>query len=443
MTFNFGPVARTAAAGQNDTINLASLPLHVMLNALVGSTSTEEFVAWLWHDLYKPAFLWTNVNGKLSWNHIPGHGAFEGQEDRFATVTRTNKGLAMTHHFKWKDSSGGWHKRFELLEPDFISDQGDQTNLGIVVNYLQLSVISEPAMATALVRTIIAESFVEVVTKNVAKALKQAFINDGRPPIERVRFEFEAKSGIDFSSTSDTEIWDKVGQHFDIVSGGTFTMKHLTPVADEKSEAFTTTFTTDLTGNPVAPTEMLENVFSLAELLTVYQDSRTVIIAVPQEQLYTINEKKIVRAVRMATRRKLTGLNILCEENGFDYLNEAFATQLEIREVPGREPKRTKGSSRPLEEAALRPAVLLEEKRQNPTSKICRITGTPFVSDAPDTKARLDQIFSSTFTDSEFVGLEDGIAPLSYLYVLNSYKKSRAFRGAFTLLAPAFTFCLG
>ena len=54
--FNFGPIARTQAGGKDDTINLASFPLHVMLNALVGSTSVEEFIAWLWHDLYKPAF---------------------------------------------------------------------------------------------------------------------------------------------------------------------------------------------------------------------------------------------------------------------------------------------------------------------------------------------------------------------------------------------------
>jgi hypothetical protein len=55
-SFNFGPIARTDAGSIHDTINLAPLPLHVMLSALVGSTSIEEFIAWLWHDLYKPAF---------------------------------------------------------------------------------------------------------------------------------------------------------------------------------------------------------------------------------------------------------------------------------------------------------------------------------------------------------------------------------------------------
>ena len=54
--FNFGPVARTSAGGEDDTINLASFPLHVMLNALVGSTSIEEFIAWLWHDLIQTCF---------------------------------------------------------------------------------------------------------------------------------------------------------------------------------------------------------------------------------------------------------------------------------------------------------------------------------------------------------------------------------------------------
>lgn len=85
--FNFGPIARTSAGSSRDTINLAPFPLHVMLNALVGSTSVEEFVAWLWHDLYKPAFYWIGDKNKFSWYHIPGMGAFFQAEKIFAERT--------------------------------------------------------------------------------------------------------------------------------------------------------------------------------------------------------------------------------------------------------------------------------------------------------------------------------------------------------------------
>ena len=83
--FNFGPIARTEAGNTKDTINLASFPLHVMLNALVGSTSVEEFIAWLWHDLYKPAFYWVR-KGKLFWYHVPGMGAFSQAERSLQNV---------------------------------------------------------------------------------------------------------------------------------------------------------------------------------------------------------------------------------------------------------------------------------------------------------------------------------------------------------------------
>lgn len=93
MEFNFGPIARTDAARSRDTINLAPFPLHVMLNALVGSTSIEEFIAWLWHDLYKPAFQWVKTTKGFSWYHIPGMGAFALAEAIFATRTGIRPGL--------------------------------------------------------------------------------------------------------------------------------------------------------------------------------------------------------------------------------------------------------------------------------------------------------------------------------------------------------------
>ena len=464
-SFNFGPIARTSAGGENDTINLASLPLHVMLNALVGSTTVEEFIAWLWHDLYKPVFQWVKTkdkygNDKLNWNHIPGIGAFDKAEIPFTKKTAVREGLVSTHHFRRKDKPS--LPRLQILETHFISDQGDQINLGATVNYIQLSVASEPALPTVLVRSVIADAFIEVVTKDVAAALRQAFIKDNRTPIDRVQFEFNTTSSVTFSpQPTNSEIWDKVGQHFDVQPGDTFLMRHLTPVTKPGNEHFTTTFTADLTGEPLLPDEMLNNIVSLAELLVIYQDSRTVIIAVPQAQLYTLNPQRIKQLTLDAARKRLDNLNVLTVENEVDYLKIAFDIQIDVRKVPGRlerRPGRKVEIFRPLDEAVLHPSSLLTKARKSSSSKICRLTGTPFTTHLiPKStglnETRLDKLFSSSFVDTEFVGIRGGIAPLTYLYVLNSpgsggagqkgVQKRKALRGAFAFLSPVSHFAIG
>ncbi|VAW34209.1 hypothetical protein MNBD_CHLOROFLEXI01-250 [hydrothermal vent metagenome] len=460
MKFNFGPIARTSAGGSNNTINMASFSLHVMLNALVGSTTVEEFVAWLWHDLYKPAFHWVDTgkkdrdgNDKLNWNHIPGIGAFDKAECIFTHRTAIRKGLVSTHHFQRQDASGSWLPRLSLLEPDFISDQGDQINLGATTNYVQLSIASEPALPTVLVRSVIANAFIEVVTKSVANVLRQAFINGGRKPIEQVKFAFDTIFPPNLSpNPDDNEIWDKLGQKFDVQLGSTFLMQHFTPVTTQAHQkAFATTFTADLTGKALLPQQMMGNVVSLAELLTLYQDSRTIIMAVPQAQLYTLDPAAIKQATLEVTRKRLDDFNVLTIENGIDYLEAAFDAQIDIREIPGRQPKRQK-AGRPLENAVLYPAQLLANARKSPDCRICRLSGTPFVSDVTPVASRFDKLFSPSFVDTEFVGIGGDIAPLTYLYVLNSpnaggagrkgVPKRTSLRGSFALFAPASQFAV-
>ena len=446
--FNFGPIARTEAGNTKDTINLASFPLHVMLNALVGSTSVEEFIAWLWHDLYKPAFYWVR-KGKLSWYHIPGMGAFSQTEKKFAKRMNICEGLVRTHH--------GFQRNiphFVLRELDFISDQGDQVNLGATVNYIQLSIAAEPALPTLLARSVIADAFIEVVTKDVAEALKQAIIDDGRTPIEQVRFEFETVSNLTFSSPpNDAEIWNKVGHHFDVrMDGHTFIMRHLTPIVDPKHESFKTVFTADLTGNPLSPNEMLNNSISLAELLVLYQDSRTVIIAVPQSQLYSSDLPAKIQEIQKATldtsRHRLEqDFNVLTQKDGVDYLAAAFDSQIDIREVPGRLSKRPPSKKgvpdnfRPLNDAVQHPAVRLSEARNSSDGRVCRLTGTPFVSNLPPAPTGLGDLFSKKFVDTEFVGFGEDIAPLTHLYRINSpgsgSKARKSLRGSFAFFAPA------
>ena len=446
IPFNFGPIARTSAGDTHDTINLASFPLHVMLNALVGSTSVEEFIAWLWHDLYKPAFYWdiSPRTGNLRWCHVPGMGgAFAKAEKNFAQHLNILEGLVGTHHSETH--------LFALHENDFISDQGDQVNLGAAVNYIQLSLAAEPALPTLLTRSVIADAFIQVVTKDVAEALNQAFIYDGRIPIERVQFIFETKPNITFSpKLTDNEIWQKVGKHFDVYRcDKTFIMRHLTPVTDPKHETFNAVFTADLTAEPLLPKEILDNTVSLSELLVVYQDSRTVIIAVPQSKLYSDDLSKKVQKIQEMTldtsRHRLEqDFNILTQKDGVDYLKAAFDNQIEIREVPGRLGKRPpkNDSFRPLNDAIQRPVEMLSDIRHSSKKKICRLTGTPFVSTLSSAPTGLDKLFSSKFVDTEFVGFEEDVAPLTHLYVINSPEAKKgiparkSLRGSFAFFAP-------
>ena len=441
--FNFGPIARTEAGNTKDTINLASFPLHVMLNALVGSTSVEEFIAWLWHDLYKPAFYWVS-KGKLSWHHTPGLFPFDQAIQTFAQRTNIHKDLVRTHHFKTH--------HFTLGESDFISDQGDQVNLGATVNYIQLSLAVQPALSTVLTRSVIADAFIEVVTKDVAGALEQAFIDDGRVPIERVQFKFETKTNTTFSlQPTNAEIWHEVGRHYDVyMDDKTFIMHHITPVTSQKQKLFNTTFTADLTGKPLLPNEMLDNIVSLSELLVVYQDNRTVIIAVPQSQLYSDDLSKKIQKIQEMTldtsRHRLEqNFKVLTEKNGVDYLKAAFDNQIEIREVPGRLGKRPRKKDlfRPLNDVIQRPVEMLSNIRNSSKKKICRLTGTPFVSNLPPAPTRLDKLFSSKFVDTEFIGFEEDVAPLTHLYVINSPEAKKgvsarkSLRGSFAFFAPA------
>lgn len=447
IQFNFGPIARTSAGGTHDTINLASLPLHVMLNALVGSTNVEEFIAWLWHDLYKPAFYWDQGKKGPRWNHIPGIGVFKKAESVFAHRTGIREGLVSTHHFEVKDASGNWLPRLQILEPNFISDQGDQINLGATVNYIQLSFAAEPALPTLLTRSVIADAFIQVVTKDVAKALNKKFKDAGRTPIEQVRFEFETVSNLTFSSPPPKdEIWNKVGEHFDVcMDGNTFIMKHLTPVTNPEHEPFAKTFTADLTGKPLLPSKMLDNVVSLSELLVVYQDNRTVIIAVPQAKLYSRDLPTKVQEIQKATlatsRNRLEKcFNVLTKTDSVDYLKAAFDSQIEIREVRGRQAKRTK--DRPLNQIILHSSKRLDKARKSPSGKVCCLTGTPFISKLPPTQTRLDKLFSDKFVDTEFVGFGEDIAPLTHLYVINSPNTNEtplrtSLRGSFAFFAPA------
>ncbi|EFO80728.1 hypothetical protein OSCT_1421 [Oscillochloris trichoides DG-6] len=462
IEFNFGPIARTSAGGNDDTINLASLPLHVLLNALTAATNAEEFIAWLWHDLYKPAFQWVkNKDNNFSWLHIPGVGAFQPAETIFAARTGVPKGLVSTHHPRVMDTHPELKSlpRFQILETDILSDQGDQVNLGSKVNYIQLSIAAEPALTTSLIRAVIADAFIEIVTRDVAISLQKKLQLKGTP-IEQVRFEFKSISGLSSAvSFDDTEIWDKIGKFFDVrFDGTTFVMEHVTPLRHPTDAHLDAVFTADLTGNPLKPSEFINNTVSLSELLVLYQDSRTILIAVPQNKVYPIDQPKLDKIRRqtiVATRKRLDTFDVLTKVGDIDYLQVAFDAQVEIRSVPviWDAIPNSKQKKRLLEKVILRPSELITIARNSTTGRICRITGTPFTSSLAPSSTNLSNLFSSSFVDTEFTGISGDISPLAYFYLLNSpnaggagiagVSKRTSLRGSFMLLAPASHVALG
>jgi len=448
--FNFGPIARTDASNTHDTFNLASLPIHIMLDALMAATSRDEFVAWLWHDLFKPTFYWQlNNRGEFNWNHVPGYvgSPFELAEATFANsaVTNVPLGLVGTHH-SGRALSGRAH--FTILEQDIISEQVEQVNLGAASVYIQLAFIVEPALSSAVVRAVIAESFVEAVTKEVAAALHTTLAS--KPPnFQRVRFEFQTQNGLHFSNPpTNTEIWSQIGQQYDVrPTGDELIMHHITPV--NASNNFSTEILVELTGSALSP-EQMTNTLGLAELLIVYQDDRTVVMTVPQPAIYPINIAALTTKTKALAEHKLHTLDVLIMDKGTDLLAVAFASQIEIREVPDRLPippsphvDRNRPHPRPFEPVIAYPGEQLSHAASH--GQQCRVCGSAFTSNL----SPKNDWPGRDFTDPEYVGAGNDICPLCRIYTLNTHKSRtpdekqrgitsdrKALRGSFALILP-------
>lgn len=440
INFNFGPIGRTAAGGRTDTFNLATVALHATMNALMAATNRDEFVAWLWHDLLKPAFYWTRDRGNLRWIHIPGRPPFQPAEAILAQRTGIPVGIVSTHH----DRKG---RRFRFGEAEIIKDQFEQTGLGRSAHFLQLSFAVEPAMTTAALRAVIEDSFIETIVQDVAESLRQV-LSGKHPSFSRVRFVFETCDDLTFSSPpTDSEIWSMVGRHFHVEAvADELVLKHLTPVV--AAGRFDTELTVDLSGRPLTPEEAIANVVGLGELLVVYQDSRTVIMATPQPGIYKQDLDQIVCDVLELTRSKLRTLDIRVQEDGVDLLQEAFATQIEVRALPcclGSPPDPR--NPRPMALAIGRPAEQLENARAG--ARRCCLCGSFFTSDLP-----VLDMTRPDFTDAEHIGLTGDVCPLCRVYWCNTHQyrqeekgagstgMRKALRGSFAIVLPSSCFDL-
>ena len=469
--FDFGPISRTvdASTGKGDAINFASLPLHEALTALLASSNRDEFVAWLWHDLFKPLFWWPQRD---RWFHYPNNRPNDplNAEERWAVFTGVPSGLVETHHNAHKG------RKFTHGEPETVNNEFDQVAIGREARFLQLSFLAEPATHTALLRAVIADAFMEVVTKAAAASLEKELATR-LPTFKRVRYVFDFKQVALSNPPASSEIASLAQQYALDAAPDELIVKHLVPLAKPDLDGRHVEVIVDLTAEPPTDERFGQGIISLVELLTVYQDSRTILMGIPQFLEVDVERLKIERLkseVKSAAERRLESLDVRVLASideirkqsivqgyvnwdtlqlrragqDIDLLDHVFAEQTEIRLIDsGRLVEQVQDGQghtfdlRRLSDIVARPIELMAGKPRH-----CRFCGTAFESSFPAGEATVGH----DFTDIEHVGFGGDICPMCRIYMLNSHKshtpaeKSRgikgdrkAYRGAFALMAPS------
>ncbi|MBC7227422.1 MAG: hypothetical protein H5T61_09320 [Thermoflexales bacterium] len=464
--FAFGPISRTvdASTGRGDAINFASLPIHEALTALLASTNRDEFVAWLWHDLFKPLFWWPY---KDKWFHYPNSkpGDPLSVERNWADVTEVPSGLVETHH----QSS---HKRaFSLGEPETVNSEFDQVAIGKNARFIQISFLAEPATHTALLRAVIANAFMDVVTKTVATSIGTELATKS-PPFRRVRYAFDFSQVTLSNPPTNSEIASLANQYILKIDSDELVIQHLVPLAKPDLNGSHIEIVIDLTDEPPTAERFEQGIISLVELLTIYQDSRTILMGIPQ--FLSVDVRQLEQDIQSAAEQRLRDLDIRTLATGdelkkqstfqnrvdldglplqkrgpdIDLLAHVFAEQVEIRLIdrntPVQQVRDHKGKHLEihlLSDIVARPLELLKGKLRR-----CRFCNTAFDSALPPGQAKV----GNDFTDVEHIGFSGDICPMCRIYVLNSHKSRTAaekaqgitgdrkgYRGAFALVAPS------
>lgn len=463
--FDFGPISRTvdASTGKGDGINFASLPIHEAMVALLAGSNRDELVAWLWHDLFKPLFWWPQ---KDKWFHYPNNtpGDPLNAEGRWAAFTGVPSGLVETHH-----ASKG--RQFSHGEPETVNNEFDQVAIGKNARFVQLSFLAEPATHTALVRAVIADAFMEVVTKMAAASIA-AELATKTPTFNRVRYSFDFNQVTLSSPPTGSDIASLASQCTLSTSPNELVIEHLVPLAQPDLHGRQVEVVVDLTADPPTEVRFSQGTVSLVELLTVYQDSRTILMGIPQ--FLSVNVVLLEQQVIGTVKQRLGGLDIRTlasteelkrqsatqgrvdwnalplrrQGADVDLLAHVFAEQVEIRLLERgtllQQMKDHKGRTftlRLLSDIVARPIDLMNGKPRR-----CRFCNTAFDSALPPGKASVGDYF----TDVEHVGFEGDICPMCRIYVLNSHKSRTAaekaqgvtgarkgYRGAFAVLVPS------
>lgn len=418
--FNFGPISRTLGEA-GDYLGFASLPIHEAVAALLGASNREEFIAWLYHDTFKALF---NVDNKESpkWLHVPGKldsANLERNFNIFAQTLGIDPCLAKKHHMQGIMSS----------EKETIANEFGSLYLGSKARFVQLSFASQPTAHTIPMRQCINESFLRAASQVVAKGITALKL-----PFTSALYKFYQKpeklASEQIAALYQLQVLD---EKLEII--------HWIP-----SEQFETIqLSLNLIDEP--PHRGDPTTFSLIELLTIYRDELTTVVAIP---LFLDDPHIVVEEIR-ATMGILVPK--IFEEIGIEARHDRAQTHnlldvvlkqmVEVRLIAENfnetydaiwKGKRQKKQGKPIHKLIQRPYQLMADKAR---SNVCMVCGTPIsqeVADCYQGSLRLQHVFSSNFPDYEHVSFSGAICPLCLIYANNN---KGLLRGAQAFLSPS------
>lgn len=430
--FDFGPISRTLGES-GDHLGFASLPVHEAVTALLGARNRDEFIAWLWHDTFKMLFTLVLRKKKIkggstievpAWSHIPGKLDVANLDSHFNRFTQTpsieiDPNLAKGHH-----------RGSMLSEQDTITNEFSALYLGKSARFIQLSFACQPTAHTTPLRQCITEAFLRAVSQVVANGITEFNL-----PFSRVLYSFQAQP--------DELTPEQIAAQYQLqVVDETLHIVHRVP--SNKFE--TVQLSLDLTDAP--PRRETPDALALIELLTVYRDDLTTVVAVP---LFLGDLDAVVEEVRAEMGVLLPGI---FEQAGIQTTHKQAATDtlldvvlgqmVEVRPIAEncneeyeamRNGKPQKRQGKPIHKLIQRPYQLMADSAHDHTCVVC---GTPISQEAADCyrgSPRLQTVFSGNFADFEHVGFEGVVCPLCLIYA-NS-KNRGLLRGALAFLSPS------
>ena len=432
FTFNFGPISRTLGE-DSDHLGFASLPVHEAVTALLSARNRDEFIAWLWHDTFKVLFTLVLRDKRVkgggtvkipAWSHLPGKldaANLDPHFDRFAQTgsVEIDPSLAKGHH------CGSM-----LAERDTITNEFGALYLGKKARFVQLSFACQPTAHTMPLRQCITEAFLRAVSQVVSKGIIALNL-----PFSRVLYFFcshpEELTAAQIVAKYDLQVKDE-----------TLHIVHQVPSARFQ----TTKLSLDFTDAP--PRRGVTNTLALIELLTVYRDELTTVVAMP---LFLGDLDAVVKKVRTVMRSLLPDILVQAHIRAThkraatdNLLDVVLGQMVEVRPIAENEnegfevmrkgkPQKRRGKL--VYKLIRRPHQLMADST---CTHVCLVCGTPISQKAADCyrgSPHLRAIFSGNFTDFEHVGFEGMVCPLCLIYA-NSANKG-LLRGAQAFLAPS------
>lgn len=436
FNFNFGPISRTLGP-HADRIGFASLPIHEVSTALLGAQNKDEFIAWLWHDIFKGLFIFRQDPGKkINWQHfylqpvVTTH-YLEPLTIKLAAKVGISPDYIHAHQLSEHAKQTYYPAAVKMLpEPEFVSNEFEQRYLGEKARFVQLSFRCQPAANTLLLRLAVMEAFLQSISRTVADAIKDLGLE-----FDRIHYIFRREEQVLNE--------EQIASQYDLqVQDSTLTIVHFVP-----SLAFEeTTVLINLGDTP--PNREDPQSFSLSELLTVYRDDLTLIVALP---LFVANPDQAVTDVKKQMQASLPAmLNQLGIHSahkaaiGEDLIAVMLDEQVEVRPVyephVQNEPRDKKKKDRPIGKAlhklVARPYELMADSTL--TSR-CMICGSPIKGGVGRYlklgKKHIKDVFSDKFTDFEHISLDSDACPMCLMYANRENRKM--LRGALAFLSPS------